>query len=155
MEKVLIKKEDRVLTDEHVENIARTIFNQLGGNAGMGFVRVTGTKDFMRGEDAKHRPFLQFKLPSLTQYLPDQKVRPNICRVTLDEGSDCYVMEFVRFTPDHLKYFKTDDGKIAIKVMPQKCETTYINETVYCDQLQQVFEEKTNLLLDFCRVRFG
>ena len=80
MEKVLIKKEDRVLTDEHVADIARTIFNQLGGNAGMGFARVTGTKDFMRGEDAKHRPFLQFKLPSLTQYLPDQKVRPNICR---------------------------------------------------------------------------
>ena len=155
MEKILIKKEERVLADEHVADIARTIFAQLGGNAGMGFARVTGSKDFVRGEDAKHRPFLQFKLCNLHDYLPDQKVRPNLCRVTLNEGSDCYIVEFARFTPAHMKYYKTDDGKIGIKYTEQKCETAYINEQVYCDQLQSCFEQNTNLLLDFCKVKFG
>lgn len=133
---------------EWLKGIANTIFAQIGGRAGMGFARVTGSKNFVARFDQQKRPALQFDLCNLKEFLPDAKVIPNRCRIAYNAGADDYDITFEKVTAPRL-------SRKTYTFTERKIETVSITEGVYADQLQDIFERETNLLLDFCRVRFG
>ena len=133
----------------HEQEVAETILAQLGGK---GFIVCTGSKNFACGKDEKGNPYLRFKLCDLRPYLPGKKVRPNLCRITLDEGADTYTVKFEYFKDQTVRF---NHKTFETKVIPGKRETTYEKSDVYCDELQNVFEQQTGLILDLCRVRFG
>ncbi len=115
----------------NAKEIGQTILQQLGGNH---FVAMTGAKD------------LCF-LPATLDHLGGLRLTVgkgggfndtgiNRVEITLD-GSDTYKMNFLKVRKGFVRKGKFYDGSIAI-----------ISEVkdVYCDQLQDIFEQKTNLL---------
>lgn len=141
------------MNNDYIKETAKTIMAQLGCNAGMGFARVTGSRNFTCGQDEKGRPYLRFSLcRNLKKYLPDAKVVPNRCTVYYNAGADDYDMVFDRFT----EYRSVFNRKtLEVKTYPRKVVVTSKHEHIYCDMLQDLFEKDTNLLLSFCRVRFS
>ena len=128
-----------------IKQYADTMFAQMGGDR---FLVTTGSKLDCYGKDNDGNPFIIFKLCDLRPYLPNQKVRPNRFMITLDLCSDTYRLEFYRLTTANYD-FRTGKASTVCK----EIVTEY--EDVYCDQLQDIFEKDTKLLLDFCRVHFG
>ena len=116
------------------------------------WVAVPGSRNFTYGQDDKGRPYLRFLLcRELKSFMPDAKVVPNRCTVYYNVGADDYDMVFERFTaPRGVLDRKTFEWKNY----PGKLVETSRHEGIYCDQLQEIFERDTNLILDFCRVRF-
>lgn len=143
-------RNDPIVGKSHAQEIAETILAQLGAHSGLGFARVTGSKNFFYGTNKDGSVYLKFSLCDLKQYLPNKNIRPNRCVIRLDEGSDTYSVCFFRFT-DSRTIFKNGD----IKTYPCKQVVTYEQDGIYCDMLQSVFEENTGLDLSLCAVRFG
>lgn len=140
------------MNDNYIKETAKTIMAQLGCNAGMGFARVTGSRNFTCGQDEKGRPYLRFSLcRDLKNYLPDAKVVPNRCTVFYDACSDDYDMVFERYTAARRVF---DRKKVEWRNYPSKLVVTNKHEGIYCSDLQPTFEEHTGLILDFCRVRW-
>ena len=141
------------MNDNYIKETAKTIMAQLGCNAGLGFARVTGSRNFTCGQDEKGRPYLRFSLcRDLKNYLPDAKVVPNRCTVYYNAGADDYDMVFERYTAARCVFNRKT---VEVKTYPSKLVVTSKHEGIYCDQLQELFEKDTGLLLDFCRVRFS
>jgi hypothetical protein len=93
--------------------IAKTIFNQLGGPS---FAAITGSKTFVSGEN-----YLQMSLaPNVS--------KSNKLKISL-RPDDTYDMEFIKIS------------------MCAKNPVTLIHkfEGIYCDGLQDVFEETTGI----------
>jgi hypothetical protein len=94
--------------------VAKTILHQLGGNR---FIRMTGAKNFLAGENA-----LSFQLPKFEREI-------NKVQITL-MWDDTYMVEF----------WKNASFTRAESLVPFK-----VCEGVYCDQLQGLFTEITGL----------
>lgn len=133
----------------HEEAVAKTILAQLGGAR---FLLCTGSKNLRCGKNADGNPFLRFSLCNLKEYLPNATVRPNLCTITLNEAMDWYEMKFEYFREAATRF---DSKTFTCKTTEEKRVATYECNEVYCDQLQEIFEQQTGLILDFCRVRFG
>lgn len=133
----------------HEEAVAKTILAQLGGSR---FLLCTGSKNLRCGKNADGNPFLRFSLCNLKDYLPDAKVRPNLCTITLNEAMDWYEVKFEYFRAAATRF---DSKTFTCKTTEEKRITTYENNEVYADSLQTIFEEQTNLILDMARVHFG
>jgi len=133
----------------HEEAVAKTILAQLGGSR---FLLCTGSKNLRCGKNADGNPFLRFSLCNLKDYLPDAKVRPNLCTITLNEAMDWYEVKFEYFRAAATRF---DSKTFTCKTTEEKRITTYENNEVYADLLQTIFEEQTNLILVFCRTHFG
>lgn len=102
--------------------VAHTILEQLGGRQ---FLALTGCKNLVGGDR------------SLSMRLSKNKSKANRMTVTL-EPDDTYTVEFVHETMPRLDKatFEYVDGKREVKLL---------REGVYCDMLQDLFEEATGL----------
>jgi len=102
--------------------VASEIYSQLGGRE---FIAMTGSKQFRYGEDDNSNPFLQFILDqnefNIHKY---SKVRIVLM------PSDTYKLSF----------YQEDDSKH---------KEVHNVENIYCDQLKDIFELETNLLVTF------
>lgn len=96
--------------------IARTILEQLGGNA---FAIMTGAKHFSAGDKC-----LAFQLPRKAGYVRNGI---NMVRITLD-ASDTYTMEFFKFNAK--TFALAPKGRV---------------DGLYADALQSVFTAHTGL----------
>ena len=108
-------------------NIPETIFNQLGGGR---FVAFTGCKDFVGDKN------------SLRMSLPRNGSKANRLTITYNPGLDTYSMRFWRYTS-----FRFDHKRGIIH--PEKFTDLKVVEDVYCDQLQEIFTDFTNLYTHF------
>lgn len=93
--------------------IAQTILQQLGGNR---FMVMTGSKNFVASSNA-----LSFSLARNAS-------KANRCVITLDEGSDTYVVEF----------WNVNMKKVTMTTLKKY-------EGVYFDMLQSIFSDFTGL----------
>lgn len=97
--------------------IAQTILEQLGGRR---FVAMTGTKDFVSGEN-----YLKFKLPR------GVKNKATHVMITL-QPNDTYFVEFLKW-----------NGKgLVFKAVSQHNE-------IYCNTLQELFTTETGFYTKF------
>ena len=96
---------------------AKTIYQQLGGRH---FAIVTGSKNFVAGKN------------SLTMQLAHNQSNANRLKITLNEGSDLYTMEFYQQVQDR----KTSEIKtIEIKKF----------EDVFSGMMAEIFKDTTGL----------
>lgn len=100
----------------NAQQVSTEILNQLGGRQ---FIAMTGSKNFQYGNTENGSPFLRMRLSK-------NKTRANFLQITLDP-SDTYTVQFMYIAV----------GK-SLKV-----ETVLENSGIYCDQLQDIFEETT------------
>ena len=112
----------RIRYTEKEQTIGTIILNQLGGQH---FIAMTGIKHFV--QDSKKR--------TLEMRLPRNHSKANFLIITL-AGDDTYTMEFKRITMPRLS-LKTG------KFIEGKDETIERFETVYFDQLQELFTRVT------------
>lgn len=103
--------------------VANTILEQLGGKR---FALMTGSKNFIGDKD------------SLTMTLVRNKSGANRLKITLDFGSDTYIMRFYKFSPSRYSTKKQ-------KYTEQKEKDVYVADDVYCDMLQEIFTNITGL----------
>ena len=97
--------------------VAQTILEQLGGRR---FVAMTGSKDFVGGEN-----YLKFKLAR------GLKNKATHMMITL-QPNDTYFVEFLKW-----------NGKaMTFKAISQHAD-------IYCDQLQELFTEETGYYTKF------
>lgn len=108
-------------------NIPETIFQQLGGGR---FVAFTGCKDFVSDKN------------SLRMSLPRNHSKANRLTITYDSGLDTYTMRFWRYTSFRIDY------KRGV-FYPEKYTDLKIVDDVYCDQLQEIFTDYTQLYTHF------
>ena len=107
-------------------SIVNDIYMQLGGNK---FLFFTGCHDFYKRED---------KILGMT--IPRNSSKANRLEVIYDAGLDLYTMRFFKHTNARLnkKTWKWTDAKDKdIKIV----------ENVYCDQLREIFEDTTGMLI--------
>lgn len=105
------------------KDIARTIYEQLGGNR---FMVMTGCKNFVGDEN------------SLRMSIPRNHSKANRLTVTYDYETDTYQMRFWKFTPFR---FNTKTGAMY----PEKFTDLKVLDGAYCDMLQSVFTDYTQL----------
>lgn len=108
----------------HVE-VANIILSQLDGNK---FIAMTGAKNFIA---------LNEKDGAVIFHIGKNSSKANRVKITL-EWDNTYTMEFIKHTP----------YKFNARTMKETQEKTEILETVtevYCDTLQEVFENYTGL----------
>lgn len=105
--------------------IAFTTLQQLGGNK---FLVMTGSKAVLDGN-------------ALHLRLVKNMSKANRLDVTLD-GNDTYTMRFYFF---RLQRCALDKKKGEFRIIPEKNEDIEVLEGVYCDQLQDIFEQITGL----------
>lgn len=98
---------------------ANTILEQLGGRR---FIMFTGSTNFVGDEN------------SLTMRLKANKVKAKWLKITLTP-MDVYLMEFI-------KEKKTNGIHEGIEIVATR-------ENVYCDQLEEVFEDVTGVYTHF------
>jgi hypothetical protein len=110
--------------------IATEILKQLGGNK---FIAMTGSKNFLSGADKKGNPYLSMKL---TKNL----LKASHMRVTLTP-LDVYTIEFLKVK----KTLVEEYAKIGIKIYDEELVTLKTIDNVYCDMLQNIFTENTEL----------
>lgn len=106
-------------------DIAFTTLQQLGGNK---FLVMTGSKAVLDGN-------------VLGLNLVKNMSKANRLFVTL-EGNDTYTM---RFSFSRLPRCVIDKNKGEFRVIPEKNEDIEVLEGIYCDQLQDIFEQVTGL----------
>lgn len=121
------------------KQVAETILQQLGN----GFIGMTGAKAFVfRSGEPFGLGALQFKLPSN----PFNAKGINHVSIVLD-ANDTYTMTFSKKRKAFVRKGIRYDAK----------ETIYATHTnVYCDELQRIFTNETNLLVSlFPRIGEG
>lgn len=116
--------------------VATTILAQLGGRR---FIACTGTRDFIGGEY------------SLKMTLPKNKSKANRLLITLD-STDTYTVEFFKYRPASIR---VNHKAQTATVVEEKSTEIKSFSGIYCDQLQEIFEQVTGYDLSFCRVTFG
>lgn len=110
--------------------VAETIYQQLGGGR---FKFMTGASKLSFGDDSAGNPYLQFNLPS-SSFNVD---KISMVQIILDP-SDTYTIKFFK---------KKKDPTSGVMILD--CFKS-VND-VYCDNLQDVFEIETNLVISFNR----
>jgi hypothetical protein len=116
-------------TKQIQKEVAQIILQQLGN----GFVRMTGSKNFMRGTDDKGDHYLEFSI------MPNSS-KANLVRVTLNQH-DYYDLSF-------------------IKKRKAKHSGCYLTETLYkesdidCDHLTETIGRVTGLAVIMPRIIF-
>lgn len=107
-------------------SVAAIILQQMGGKARL--EAFTGASQFVayKAEDVSNTGR---GLGAVAFSFPNAKNRPNHVRITLD-WDDTYTVEFMQFNG-------TTDRPVTTR------------KGVYCDQLMDLFEEKTDLYLTF------
>jgi len=111
-------------------NIPNTILRQLGGN---GFLALTGTKKPSSFNDGK----------SLWMQLSRNKSCANRMVITLTSMDDYTIEIYHEKMPSMKQYCNGITDMIITKKK--------VIEGVYCDQLQDIFEELTGLYVTFNR----
>lgn len=113
-----------------MNNIASTILAQLGGKR---FIVMTGAKDFIGLEDG-----LRFSIGRNAS-------KTNRIEIKLN-GSDLYDMEFIKYSPAHLK---VDHKRGLADWVDEKRVTVKEFNDVYFDQLQDLFTDVTGMYTHF------
>ena len=103
---------------DFVKETVETIKKQFGWKSACVMI---GVKSATYGED-EGNPWLSFAFKAKAVN------KANLCRITYLVGLDLYRMEFLRVWGSSVKKIESFDG-------------------IYCDQLQELFEEKTRLYL--------
>jgi hypothetical protein len=98
-----------------IPSVSQTIYDQLGNRR---FTLMTGAKEFTVGDN-----WLAFRLPGKGGFV---RKSINYVKVTLDRGSDTYILEFKRIWGGKV----TDIAKY---------------DRVHCDELTWLFERETGL----------
>lgn len=101
--------------------VAETILRQLGGNR---FIVMTGSYNFMADKN------------SLTMALRKNQSKANRLKITLT-GMDDYTVEFYKYSTAHITRngtWKDSEHKTIKKI-----------DGIYCDQLEDIFENVTGL----------
>jgi len=104
--------------------IHEIILQQLGGRR---FTVMTGSKNFIFAKESEEHPN-----PWLRMNLARNSSKCNRLKIYYNTGLDTYTMEFYKQTISK----KDFDVKITHKE---------VFENVYCDQLQEIFTQKTGL----------
>lgn len=115
--------------------IANTILSQFGGHMALNMIGgkpamgpSNGNKDSVVPVGQKGDTIVDIKFEATAKEI--EGVRPNVVRIIYCLGTDTYRMIFFR---------AIDNAAIVLKDLSD----------VYCDMLQDIFEENTNLFLTF------
>lgn len=111
------------------QEIAQIILEQLGGNK---FLVMTGSKVKYCG-DNNGNSYIMF---SLTKNL----LHAQFLKITLTAMDD-YTMQFSKIK----RTLNKDLAKLGIKIYDEEHQILKTIEGVYCDMLQDIFEEQTGL----------
>src|SRR5574343_720097 len=117
------------------KEIANIILSQLGGNR---FLGMTGSKNLTHGIDEENRSYLSMKLSGLVKGR-----KYNYLKIVY-EFDDTYTMVF-----QNIKQ-RTEKQLMKVLALGQELPSPFtIKETiitgVYCDMLQDIFEQETGL----------
>ena len=123
------------------KEVAMTILSQMGG---VGRIQaMTGAKNFAY--------FDEKGVKGVSFNFPNRGNKPNFVKITLDEGTDTYTVEFGKKKPISWKRME----KIAEAGRDPKAEDFYTKLSehtgVYWDMLKELFEKNTGLYLSFSK----
>lgn len=107
------------------------ILQQIGGNK---FLTMTGSKVKYYSYDEKGYVYLMFKLAR-------NKLKAQYLKIQLN-NKDLYNMEFSRIK----RTLNKEYSKIGIKIYDEEIITIETITDIYCDQLQEIFTDRTGLL---------